>query len=100
MSRESQMSDDLLNRIYDKVEVLDSRLDSIDKTLVRQEANLQIHMKRSDHLEKLVSHVETQMKPIQKHVIGVELFLKFLGIVSVVVAIIAGIVSIISGRGM
>lgn len=94
------MSDEMLTRIYDKVEILDSRLDSIDKTLVRQEANLQVHMKRSDHLEKLVGHVEAQMKPIQKHVIGVELFLKFLGIVSVIVAIIAGIMSIISGKGM
>lgn len=69
--------DDRLNRIEDKVDKLvdkidqklqgvENRLDSMDKTLVKQEANLEAHMKRSDLLEESQGNLENAVKPILK----------------------------------
>lgn len=84
----------MINLIYQKVEVLDMRLDSIDKTMVRHEENLRTHMKRSDHLEALIEHLDKDFKPVQKHVIMIEGILKFLGVISILASIAAGLVEI------
>ena len=67
------------------------RLDSIDKTMVRHEENLRTHMRRSDHLESLIEHMDKDFKPVQKHVIMVEGILKFVGILSLISTIIVAI---------
>lgn len=77
-----------LEKLESKIDKLDERLDSIDKTLVKQEVNLQLHMKRSDALE-------SQIKPIQAHVLKVEGALKALGILALLVGIASGIFGII-----
>jgi hypothetical protein len=85
------MGDD---RIYDKLDVLDMRLDAIDKTLVRQEATLAEHIRRTESLEKIVEMMREKMEPVQKHVAMVEGSFKFLGIISLSLSIIAAILNI------
>lgn len=74
----------LLERVIDQLDQLDTRLDSVDKTLVRQEANLKEHMRRTEllekHYEKLHDEIYTELDPINAHVHQVKGVLKFTSI--------------------
>lgn len=50
-----------LNRIIDKLDKLDERLDAVDTTLVRNTASLEEHVRRTNLLEQ-------DMRPIKAHV--------------------------------
>lgn len=65
----------LIKRLEAKVDKLDDRLDSVDKTLILQEANLKEHMKRSDLLEK-------KLEPVERHVNAVNTVFKLIGVVA------------------
>lgn len=70
----------------------EKRLDKIEKVLVKQEANLQEHMKRSDHLEEMVTTMKKDdIDPVKKHVNMIEGVFKFLGIFGLVVSIVGGL---------
>lgn len=51
-----------------KLDKLDERLDSIDRTLVRQQASLEEHMRRSELNEKAVSVITDKLEPVIVHV--------------------------------
>jgi len=53
------MSDD--QRIYDKLDKMDQRLDNVDQTLVKNTVLLDEHIRRTNILEE-------DFKPIKKHV--------------------------------
>lgn len=84
------------SRIYEKLDILDMRLDSMDKSLIKQEFNLREHMKRSDNLEAMVEKIEDKMIPVEKHVNMMEGVVKFLGLTSLVLGIILGFLKIFS----
>lgn len=74
-------------RMLDKIDKLDERLDSIDKTLVRQEANLKEHMRRTEQNEIMIQEMIEQIKPIETHVVMVNGVLKFIGFVSLLLGV-------------
>ena len=76
--------DEKIDTKFDKVEF---RLDSVDRTLIKQEANLGEHMRRTELLE-------LEVAPIKKHVVMVQGVLKFIGVVSLIVGIATGIASL------
>ncbi len=51
-------------RLWDKLDKLDGRLDNMDKTLIKQEANLEVHMARSEANEEMVKILRDQIKPV------------------------------------
>lgn len=63
---------DLLTRAISQLDKLDERLDSVDKTLIRQEENLREHMRRTDLLEKqhesLQKNMHDELNPIKSHI--------------------------------
>lgn len=74
---------------------LDRRLDNIEKVMIVQEINLKDHMKRSDNLESIIQAIQDEdLKPLHKHVNTVEGALKLLGILSIVIGIATGILSL------
>lgn len=79
---------DLMERVLDRLDSIDSRLNNVDKTLVKQEMNLDEHMKRSDNLEEMINLVKNDLKPVETHVKSVNLILKILGIVGSSVCVI------------
>lgn len=82
-------------RLYDKLDDLDQRLDGIEIILVKQEANLQTHMKRSEALESIIAHLkENEIKPLNKFKDRSEGALKLIGIVAVLVTTVSGIIAI------
>lgn len=65
--------------LSDKLDVLDDRMDDIEKVLILQEANLAEHMKRTALLEKQV----TPLNKFMYAALGVISFLTFVATVSV-----------------
>lgn len=84
MANDNKLIDILLN----KTDSLDARLDSIDKTLILQHEQLKQHIKRTEINEENIKLMRAEMRPVQKHVVIVEAFMKILGASSVLAAII------------
>lgn len=66
-------------RILDKLDEMDKRIDNIDITLAKQHVSLEEHIKRTNLLEE-------QLKPVNKHVDMVNGALKLLGFIAVLLA--------------
>jgi hypothetical protein len=81
-------------RIYEKLDVLDMRLDSMDKTLIKQEINLKEHIRRTEAVENQLEIMKKEMTPVQKHVAMVEGAFKFLGIISMTLGVVGSILKI------
>lgn len=62
---------DALIRIERKVDLLDGRLDEIDKTLVKQHVQLEEHMRRTEAAEESLTLLKAELKPVfSVHEIG------------------------------
>lgn len=85
-----------LGEIDTKVDKLDERLDSIEKVLIKQELNLEIHIKRTNLLEESVGLLRQDLRPVERHVDYVHGALKFIGIISIVVGIFAAVKELLS----
>ena len=73
----------------------DKRLNDIEKVLIIQESNLEKHMERSEHLEKIIEKMEEKdLKPLRRHVAMVEGGLKLLGLIGLLVGILSGLFKI------
>jgi archaellum component FlaC len=64
--------DKLIDRILEKLDKIDDRLNDIDKTLVKNTESLEQHMMRTSLLETHVKALEKEVLPIAKHVTKVE----------------------------
>lgn len=67
------MSDDKLNRIENKLDILSDKIGSIDKTLAAQHESLKDHIRRTEILEVAI-------KPVVNHVAIIQFIGKVLGI--------------------
>lgn len=85
-----------LDKFENKLDSLDGRLDSMDKTLVKQEANLGEHMRRTELAEESISELRKDVEPIKRHVAFMEGALKGVGVIATVVSVIAGIIKVLS----
>lgn len=84
-----------LDKFERQLDSLDSRLDSVDKTLVKQEANLGEHMRRTELAETQINGIQDDLKPIKRHVAMVEGALKGMGIVATIISVAVGIIKIL-----
>jgi hypothetical protein len=71
---------------FDKLE---EQLHTMDKTLVKQEENLKIHLYRTELAERNIDLLSKALEPINKHVSHMEGALKFIGILSLVVGVVS-----------
>lgn len=78
---------DINKRLEAKIDKLDERLDSIDKTLVKQEENLKLHMYRTDQNEILIKKVFEELVPVKNHVSLMNNVAKIIVFIGIVVAI-------------
>lgn len=70
---------------------VDRRLNSIDRTMLKQENNLEKHMYRTELAEKNIETLRNDIKPIKRHVFVLEAVLKLLGILIVGASTVAGL---------
>lgn len=83
-------------RILNKLDDMDKRIDNIDVTLVKQELNLQEHMRRSLANEEAVQILKEQLEPIKDHVKAVNTVLKLAGGIAIVLAALESIKNLFS----
>ena len=75
-------------KIIVKLDKLDERLDSVDKTLIKQESSLSEHMRRSLAAEENLQILREEFKPVQNHVSQISGAFKLIGLLSVVLGIL------------
>lgn len=85
-----------LEKLETKIDRLDERLDSVEKVLVLQEANLREHMRRNDNLEAMImmfkADTDRDLAPVIEHVNKVKLALTWAVKICIGVAAFAGFV--------
>lgn len=89
--------DNKFQKLEDKLDRLDSRLDNVERIMERNTASLQEHMKRSDLLE---AYVQKEMEPIKAHVALVAMGSRGVFWFCGVVAGIAGFIYILKDLGV
>lgn len=82
-----------LDELKDKVHGVElgqsQRLGGIEKILAQQEKNLEFHMRRSDALEKQVSILEQEVKPVLDSLRSIKVLFSILtGIITVAMLLI------------
>lgn len=94
---------ELIDRISNEIDKVNNKLDqiidkqySIDKTLVKQEASLSEHIRRTDLLEKKIEMTDNDLRPVIRHVNGMKFLGKSLVVLSLIIGIILGMVKLIS----
>lgn len=90
------MDEHLVTRLESKIDSIQERIASVDVTLAVQAEQLSGHIRRTEIAEKRLDSIDNQLEPIQKHVNHVEGALKFVGIISLVLGIVAGVMSLIN----
>lgn len=70
-----------MKEVLNKLDKLDDRLDSVDRTLVKQEANLAEHMRRTEILESQHEKLYVELEPVKAHVNQVKAGIKLLAFV-------------------
>lgn len=87
---------EMLVHVARQLEKLDEKLDTVDRTLVKQEENLREHMRRTEILEKqhigLQVEMQNELKPIRKHVTQVKSVIKFVLAIIPILLTIGGVV--------
>lgn len=81
--------DKKLDAIISKIDKLDERLDSVDKTLIKQECNLELHMERTEQNEKMIETIVAELKPVKTNMHYMHGALKALGVLSLLLGIVA-----------
>lgn len=88
--------------VLKKLDKIDEKLDSIDKTLIKQEENLKLHMYRTElaesnlkllkqHIDNETSKITERIEPIQVHVVQIQGIIKLISILAMIVSIVASI---------
>lgn len=85
---------DLLEIVFDKQEHIANELAEIKVITAKQEENLRHHMYRTQIAEENIELLRGEMKPVQDHVRIVEASLKILGLISLIVGLITGVIEI------
>lgn len=83
-------------RVLDKLDEMGKHLNSIDVTLAKQEVNLDNHIRRTDLAEESISLIRDEIKPIKKHIHMMEGALKLIGVLSLVVGLLYGVVRLVA----
>ena len=92
--------DEKFQRLENKVDKIAETVSSMDKNLAVYNEQLKIHIEGTvqnrDSIKFLQTKIETEFKPVNKHINMVEGALKFIGVVSLIVGLIATILKALS----
>ena len=92
-------SNNLLDMLFKKLDKMDDRLDNVDKKLAVYNEQLKIHIEgvnlNREAIQLLDVHTAKEIAPIKKHVHMMEGALKLVGIISLCVGTIIGLIKLI-----
>jgi len=83
------MDEQRLNRMEDKIDRIGGEVSEVNIHIAEIKKDLRYHIKRTDLLE-------AEVNPIKKHVIMVSGVMKFFGLVSFLLALIEGILTMLA----
>lgn len=86
----------ILERLEGKLDKQQEHIHEIDKTLVRNTASLEEHMKRTEMNEEAIELLREELKPVRTHVNHVEGGIKLIGLVSLILGVVAAIVAFLN----
>jgi hypothetical protein len=89
------MSNDLLVKILEKQEKIGEDINEIKVVIAVQEEHLKTHIRRTELAEENISLLRTEVEPIKRHVQYINGALKFMGLLSVLVTLIASILKVV-----
>jgi hypothetical protein len=93
------MSDELLSLIHSDVKEIKKDISELKVTSGKQQVSLDEHMKRSDNLEALISHLdENKIEPMQADINQIRGVYKFLGFLIGLGAMIAAFLLLRGGH--
>ncbi len=82
--------------LNNKLDKLDSRIDNIDLTLVKQSVLLDEHIRRTGIAETNIDMLRADLKPVEKHVSMIQGALKFIALVGVLSGLVVSAIKVIS----
>jgi hypothetical protein len=88
------MNETRIERIETKVDTISKDVSSIDKTLALQHLSLQEHMRRTALAEESIELLRKDIEPVRAHVNRIDGAMRLIGVVSILVSITAGLLSI------
>lgn len=94
------MENSKLDKIEEKLEKMEESLSSIDKTLIKQNAELEKHIMRTEINEQMMRTLQDEFKPIRKHVIMLETVFKVIGITGSIMVFILGCLKLAHSLGL
>lgn len=83
---------DNLSVTLDKFE---STLNSIDKTLIRQEESLKEHMRRTELAEASINQLKADLKPVEEHVNGIKAFVRIFAAMGIIIGTVTAILKLL-----
>lgn len=83
------MADDkILSKIFDKIDKISDDIGELKVTSAKQQVSLDVHIKRSDSLEKIVQHLDEQkIAPLENEmnqIKGIYKFVMFLSLIATI----------------
>lgn len=91
----SDYTKDFLDNISRKQDNIGSDIVEIKIVQAKQQISLDEHIRRSEALERAQEKLFNELEPIKTHVSRVDGAIKFIGIVSVIISILTGIVKLL-----
>lgn len=85
---------DINERLLNKIEKMDDKINNVDRTLIRNTASLELHMERTRQNEDMINLLREDMKPIKRHVAMVDGVLRMVGILASLASIAVGVYKI------
>jgi len=85
-----------ISRFEGKLDQIHEQITLVNVTLAVQAEQLTNHIRRTEIAEKRLDEIESEVKPIQKHVLHVEGAIKLLGIVATLLGIATAVAGLIS----
>lgn len=82
------------DRIEKLSEKTDTHLDDINKTMIKNTALLEEHMRRTELAEENLKILRGEVEPIKTHVAAIRILVKVVGVLGTVVGIAVGIAKI------
>lgn len=83
-----------IDRIETKLDNISKDVASIDKTLAQQHVSLQEHMRRTALAEESIKLIREDMKPVKAHINRLEGVVKAVGLASILLSIVLGLLKI------
>ncbi len=78
---------DMQERIFNKLDKIEDKLDSQNSILMVQQTLLDEHIRRTELAEENIRLLRKELKPVQDHVVMMQSGLKMIGLIGIILTI-------------